>query len=370
MHFSDDSAWATTEPGGTIADASVVVPVSDVSQVGEARRAAVAMANRVGFDETKTGAVAILATELASNLARHAAAGQGEILLRPMSPVGGAGGGLGNELAGHTGVEILALDRGAGIDNVNSALRDGFTTSRTPGTGLGAVQRLSSEFDLMSVVGRGTAIVSRVWSNPPSAARFEIGAACVPLKGEIACGDAWCVEERSDGRAVALVADGLGHGRSAAEASQRAVAVFREHLSRTPQQIVEALHIALRPTRGAAVAVALINPIRNTVEYCGVGNITTIAVGRDGTSRSLISHNGTLGAEARRISQREEQIPADATFVMCSDGITTRWQAGDYPGILSRHVALFAGVLYRDHRRGKDDSTVLVIRPKRPGGEA
>src|SRR5207237_807570 len=109
---------------------------------------------------TRAGEVAIIVTELANNLARHAPAGGGEILLRAVAPTGGSGGGRGETPAAGSGIEILSLDRGAGIANVNAAMRDGFTTGRTPGTGLGAVRRLSSGFDLFSGANRGVALVA------------------------------------------------------------------------------------------------------------------------------------------------------------------------------------------------------------------
>lgn len=364
MHPIDDSATflAASKAAEAASNATVVINVSEMSQVGEARRAAVALAAQVRLNEVRTGELAIIVTELASNLARHASGGAGKIILRPVAPHGGSGGGLGEPPITGSGVELLAIDVGSGIANVNAALRDGYTTGRTPGTGLGAVRRLSGTFDLFSLEGRGVALVSRVWpGDPPSDSGFESGAVCVPVKGEAVCGDAWCVEERR-GNLIALLADGLGHGPLAAEASQRAVGLFREHSARTPQQIVELLHIGLRPTRGAAIAIAEIDPKRGMISFCGVGNIAAIAIGRDGKARSLISHNGTLGAEARRISQVDQAWPAGGLLILSSDGVTSRWQVGEYPGLLNRHPAVVAGVVFRDHLRGRDDATVLAIR--------
>ncbi|MDB5295192.1 MAG: hypothetical protein JWO31_1175, partial [Phycisphaerales bacterium] len=114
----------------------LLLPVADPSQVGEARRAGVALSDRLGFTETARGALALILTEAANNVLRHGRGG--ELVVRPLDrgPVGG--------------VEVLAIDRGPGIANVRRAMEDGFTTGSTPGTGLGAIRRLSSEFDLFS----------------------------------------------------------------------------------------------------------------------------------------------------------------------------------------------------------------------------
>jgi hypothetical protein len=47
---------------------------------------------------------------------------------------------------------------------------------------------------------------------------------------------------------------------------------------------------------------------------------------------------------------------------MHSDGLLTNWSLDAYPGLLTRHPALIAGVMYRDFRRGRDDVTVLAVR--------
>jgi hypothetical protein len=47
---------------------------------------------------------------------------------------------------------------------------------------------------------------------------------------------------------------------------------------------------------------------------------------------------------------------------MHSDGILARWRMDAYPGLMSAHPALLAGVIYRDFARDQDDATVLVLR--------
>jgi hypothetical protein len=49
---------------------------------------------------------------------------------------------------------------------------------------------------------------------------------------------------------------------------------------------------------------------------------------------------------------------------MHSDGLTSRWKLADYLGLSHRVPALIAAILYRDFKRGRDDTTVLVARLK------
>jgi anti-sigma regulatory factor (Ser/Thr protein kinase) len=331
------------------------VAVTDASQVGEARRAAATLTARLGFGETEAGKVALVVTEAAGNLVKHAR--DGEILLRPL------------ERDGVAGLEILAIDRGPGIADHRRCLRDGFSTAGTPGTGLGAIARLASFTDVHSIVPSGTALLARLWGGPAPAPRsgLRVGVVCLPVAGEEVCGDAWA-EEQSSGRALLLVADGLGHGPLAAEAARDAVRVFRDNAAHAPAEILRAIHLALRSTRGAAVAVAAMDLVGGSVCYAGVGNIAS-TVFSAGKTRSLVSHNGTVGHAARRFQEFDYPFPADATLVMHSDGLSSRWGLDAYPELLLRDPALLAGVLYRDFRRGRDDVTVLAA-SRAVGGEA
>src|ERR1700729_3815140 len=127
--------------------------IEDVSQVGECRRTAQHLAEAHAFDPTLVGRVGIVATELANNVVRHA--GRGELLIQA----------LGDD-AGVT-IELVAIDRGPGM-HLDTCMRDGYSTAGTAGTGLGAVLRLSSLFDVYSVAGEGTVVVSRIDKRGPA----------------------------------------------------------------------------------------------------------------------------------------------------------------------------------------------------------
>jgi anti-sigma regulatory factor (Ser/Thr protein kinase) len=318
------------------------------------RRACAAVCRSLGFAESEIGKVSLIATELATNLVKHATTGQ-QVLLRSLA--------WGDRL----GIEILALDRGPGIADLTRSLRDGHSTVGSPGIGLGGIQRSSSEFEIYSKAGQGTAVMSRVWAqgparpSPPRIA--EVGAVCLPLRADEPCGDAWTVEQ-SEHRAIALVADGLGHGADAAQAAQATVALFSKVAAKDPLSIVETIHAGLRGTRGAAVAVAELDAARRVVRFTGIGNISA-CIYRGQGCRSLVSHNGIAGGEARKIQEFSYPWPRDGLLLLHSDGLATHWSFDNYPGLSARHPTLIAGVLYRDLSRQRDDTTVLALKETR-----
>ncbi|MBY0397052.1 MAG: SpoIIE family protein phosphatase, partial [Thermoleophilia bacterium] len=310
-----------------------LIAVTEASQVGSVRRAATDLATGLGFDEVDTGRVALVATEMATNLAKHGR--DGIVLLRVAARPPAAS------------LELIALDRGPGIVDVGLALRDGVSTAGTPGTGLGAIRRVATRFDLHSGPG-GTAVVATLSATGASRGDgFEVGAVSVPYPGEDVCGDGFAVAEQ-DGRAAVLVVDGLGHGPLAASAAERACEIFALHHAMGPVDLMHRLHDGLRSTRGAAAAVAEVDARRGVVRYCGIGNIAaTILVG--GATRSLVSHHGTLGHDARRFAEFQYPWTNDSTLVLNSDGLVTNWTIGKYPGLIDRAAALLAAVLYRDY---------------------
>jgi anti-sigma regulatory factor (Ser/Thr protein kinase) len=325
--------------------------MEETSQVAEARRMSAGFCRSLGFDETLAGRVSIVVTELATNLVKHA--GGGELILRSRND------------ADTPALEILSLDKGPGIKNIGESLRDGHSTTGSPGTGLGAIFRLSSLFELYSIPGRGSAVLSRIRRHPsfeplpPPTQTLESGVICLPIESEEVCGDAWAIHQ-TNARALIMVADGLGHGGYAAEASQAAVRVFENHIDSGPAAMIERMHAALRGTRGAAVAVTEIDRRRRMVRHAGAGNICGRILSGE-ADRGMVSSNGTVGLEISRIQEFIYPWPDNGLLILHSDGLSSRWGLKDHPGLAQRHPALIAGVLFRDHRRIRDDNAVVVI---------
>lgn len=326
----------------------VVLLVDDASQVGEARRSASAFALALGFDDDVVGRLALLVTEAATNLARH---GRGGTLLLRM-------------VDDNAGIELLGVDRGPGMADPRRCLADGYSTGGTAGKGLGAIQRIASSFDLWSVPGSGTVLYARIGlAQRGDDAAPDLGVVSVPAPGERIRGDAWAVQ-RDDGVLRVCVTDGLGHGPLAYEAASRATAVFRSNAGDTPAESVQRMHLALRPTRGAAVAVAHIDLAARELRFVGVGNVAALVIARD-RNHALMSHNGTVGHEVRRVQEVTVPWSPGSLLVMHSDGLQTRWRVDQYPNVLDHHPAILAALLHRDFTRGRDDVTVVALREPR-----
>ena len=325
-----------------------VVSISDTSGVAEARRAAAELAGVAQLDGETAGELALAVTEAASNLFKHAQ--RGWVSARLV------------ERNGALGVEVLAIDKGPGMANVAASMRDGHSTAGTPGSGLGALQRMTSGLELWSRPGAGTLVRFEVWPKAArlDAAKIAAGVVCVPKPGESVSGDGWAVLQ---GRShlVVFVVDGLGHGPDAAAAARIAVETVERNLQRSAPVIIDAVHNALRPTRGAAGAIALLQPESELCTYCGIGNIGA-SIRHAGKVRNLVSQNGTLGHQVRKIQEFQYPFPKGSLLVMHSDGVASHWDLAAYPGIEARHPAFVAAALFRDHNRGRDDLTALALR--------
>jgi anti-sigma regulatory factor (Ser/Thr protein kinase) len=307
------------------------------------------IAEGAGFGAADAGRVAIVTTELATNLIKHAA--RGEILAGTY------------EEQGSIGVEILALDQGRGIQNLEACLVDGYSSAGTSGNGLGAIFRQSHSVDVVSWPGMGTAVLARLEPGNPSRAakgsRSHLGSVSVAKPGQEVCGDSCWIED-AGGQCTILVADGLGHGPEAADAAVQAIRVFQKHKGHQVATVLDYIHGGLRATRGAAVSIARVDRAAGKVIFAGIGNVAG-AIISSGSERRMVSLAGTAGHNARKIQAFDYPFH-HGLVILHSDGLGTSWALSRYPGLLNAHPTLVAGILYRDFSRRRDDSTIAVVR--------
>jgi anti-sigma regulatory factor (Ser/Thr protein kinase) len=332
----------------TALDYAQWIPVEDSSAPGRVRGAAMSLARRLGFSESRIGEVAIAATELGTNLHRHAR--QGVMLVR-----------LYRE-ADTAAVQLYAIDSGPGIADLPAVIRDGSSTAGTLGIGVGAVLRAASRFDVHSVVDRGTVISAAFWPRAAPLERPPFAGLTRPMLNEHACGDAWYVKSSGDTMTL-MVADGLGHGELAAIASRAAVEEFmaaNEH--DTPATILQHLDARLRHTRGAAVAVIEVRRSRRQLVFCGIGNVAVWIESAGENRRGLHSSPGIVGAHPKRAREIELELGRDATLIVHSDGLTGKWNLNAYAGLLTHAPELIAATLLRDAGIHHDDASIAVLK--------
>ena len=117
----------------------------------------------------------------------------------------------------------------------------------------------------------------------------------------------------------------------------------------------------LSGTRGAAVAVAEIDPAEQVVRFAGIGNIAGAVLDGD-SKRSMVSIGGVAGFRTPIIRTFEYAYPPGAVVVLHSDGVRSRWSSAEVRGLLGRSPLLLAASLLRDAGMRHDDACVLVGR--------
>lgn len=335
-----------TEPV-ILADDTTWLRLEEASGVGTTRRAATALGTRLGLSQSRRDELAIVVTELATNIVNHV--GHGTIVLRPALEIVGPG------------IDVLSIDDGPGIRAVRAAVRDGTSTAGTLGVGLGAVVRLADRCDVYTQRGIGTVVLVTISEQRTATAPPRTAALIRPLTGETESGDAWAIVQERGIRRLLLV-DGLGHGPLAARAAQQATRTFAQlPIAATVTTVLEAIHRDLAATRGAAAAVVRIVLATGEVTFAGAGNVSTFIVGGE-RRETLLSAPGILGHQIRHVREITAHADAEAAVVMHSDGLSEKWSMDDYPNVLSFPPDMLAGALMRDVATRRDDAGVLVSR--------
>jgi anti-sigma regulatory factor (Ser/Thr protein kinase) len=330
--------------------------VTDQDTAGHARRAALEVAVRLGLGQPRGVEIGEVVAELGTNLFTHARGGR--LGLRCL------------RRAGVVGVEVIAVDAGPGAAHfpVMADFPWAAGASITGGVaagGLGSLTRLATRYDAYSLPGRGTVITAQFWPRGVYPGVVVATGVTRPMAGEQVSGDQFAVRLRPDG-ALIMIADGLGHGPLAAVAASAAVTAF--HLAGTdePAELVEEVHYSIGHTRGAAIAVARLEPAEGLVRFCGLGNIAAALIAAPGTPAAartgMVSQPGIAGHQRRNVCEFTYPISQAGLVVMHSDGVTDRWDLAAYPGLERREPLVVAATLLRDAGVRRDDACVAVAK--------
>lgn len=306
------------------------------------------MAQAAGFSARRLAEVEIVVAELTSNITKHTT---GAELLVKIIP------------GANTGIELICIDSGPGIESLGKMMEDGVSSTKTLGQGLGAIKRLSDEFDAYSLRGWGTIVLSRMYNKREPGEKkknIEIGVVMLCRDGEAVCGDNYEYVIKGNTLKFAI-SDGLGHGKDAAAASAQCLQSFRNHLVLSPMEQIKLIHADAKKTRGAVMYIIHVDFVNKRAMYCGVGNISA-KMHTLGRTKSCVSYNGIVGHSVSG-SIVNHNIPwvKNDLMVLHSDGLGTRWDLQKYPLITRHDRTIIAAALYKDFSRRTDDITIAVV---------
>ncbi len=340
------------------------LPIDNESDAGVCRRKSVALAKEIGFNEVKAGELAIISTELVTNVMKHGG-GKGKIIICCMVD------DLDNK-----GIEIWCCDSGNGIANFKEALQDGYSAANTLGVGLGSIRRFSDELEINPKC-NGTlkefyfddhmisqnCIRSRKWLPKKqwfgNHRELEIGAVSRSKPGETLNGDTYVVTHVNTHLSVIAVIDGLGHGKEAHFASQLAREQIIRKAELPPASLMESIHQAIKGTRGCVIGLAYINTQSNKISFSGIGNIESFLFNNK-EKKTLLSFGGIMGHNMRTPRVFESDFNKGDSICMYSDGINTRWKIEDLDSNLSAQQK--AESVLNQFSRNNDDATILFVR--------
>jgi len=258
-----------------------------------------------------------------------------------------------------SGVEVISRDEGPGIENVEEAVKDRFSTKGSLGLGLGTVQRLSDEFNIISSK-KGTTVrfVKYIPGREKLESKDEIifSAVSRPHPEERDSGDEYFIKRYNDNIFVAVI-DGLGHGFFAKEAAQEAKKYLEYSYKKPIKQIFNEVDEVLRKTRGAVMSIALINKSDKKLTYSGIGNIA-VKVYSDNLNIKPININGVLGTHPRKIKIFEYNWGNEFLIILHTDGIKENWALN--PNFWYEHPIKIAHYIIDKYWRGNDDATIVV----------
>jgi len=308
------------------------------------------------FSVQRTGEIDIIVSELASNIVKYA--NRGELLYRFLTK------------EEKSIFEIIAIDNGPGIKDLPGMMKDGNSSSTTLGHGLGAIIRLSNFSQTYSQVNLGTITYCQVCSENTEEVPEEmdkkilIRALAIAKPGEEKCGDGFSIRKEGT-RIKFMLADGLGHGILANQAAETAIQSFEQNSKHhEPSEILRYIHADVKKTRGLVATVVTLDTKEKDIRICGVGNIAT-RIYNGIVLKNNMPYNGIVGLNIP-VTLNNTVTPMEKyqTIVLCSDGITTRWDIMKYPSILKYDPLIIAAAIYRDHGRKTDDMSVLVAKIK------
>ena len=180
-----------------------------------------------------------------------------------------------------------------------------------------------------------------------------------PCLGEVVSGDAVAIQPIEEGLLVAIV-DVLGHGPEAHELTHVIDTYLTRYGTADVSGLMTRLHQHLRGTRGAAMGLCAIHSASGRLDYAGIGNTTLRRFGKAETR--LVSQDGILGQNMRTLRPQALQLDPGDLVVLHTDGVSDRFTADDYPGILHCTPEQVVSDIVQRFGKDHDDAACIAVR--------
>jgi anti-sigma regulatory factor (Ser/Thr protein kinase) len=339
------------------------------------------VAQDLGFSQTESRSLGTVVSELATNILKYA--DRGSVALEEV------------RTARARGLQVTAMDQGPGIEDVDQALSDHYSSGGTLGLGLPGVRRMVDEFEIDSTPGAGTRVVIRKWlasAKRPArrgfplaegtgsaglaerwtlrgsrsfagtgdhGGRLEVAHVVRPCRGQMVSGDDVLVTE-AQGRVLIAVVDGLGHGQSAHQAARAATRFLRTGAASGPAEAMRQVHLHLRGTVGAAASLCRIDLATGALRYAAVGNTVFRMEGEN--PYRLAAMPGTVGGQMRPVRVESAQLGPKDVLIIHTDGISQREDFGEYRKLRYPDLEEVAAGIVSRFGKNHDDAGIVVAR--------
>lgn len=316
-----------------------------------------AVSKRMGFHNIQMERIQIAASELMTNQMKFATGAGLFQVWEHFSPA--------------PSLDLFAFDHGPGIQDIQSALTDGYSTANTLGRGLGSIARAADCFDIYSKEGSPH---SRSWCGTAAWARFHLPAppSHPPIEGLLTGRFLRALRDNVfNGDTIRTASspsffnwihlDGLGHGREAAMTSESLHELPKPETD--PESLLTTLHHRLNGSRGAMGLAVRLNFQNMCVDYAGLGDLALRILGSEKKSMPCFP-GGVLGRGGGHPGKGSFDLEPDMLICSSSDGILIHPDISEFPGLKNRHpqlIALLMGnLLGRDH----DDKSLFIAQYK------
>lgn len=192
-----------------------------------------------------------------------------------------------------------------------------------------------------------------------NSSEYEHAVSQKPLVPDEGSGDRGFVVEQEQSFFI-VVLDVLGHGERASDLASKCEAFLREHPVEDPYLALPALHEHIGGSRGAAVAIAIVDKESGTASYAAVGNTSARLLGVH--RKRLLNQDGVVGYMMPTVRSQSFTLSKGDLFLLYTDGIREHFDEGDYPEIRDDSIQTVADEILRRFGKGTDDACCCVLR--------